>query len=380
MSKSKKQSTRKTAKSGTKSGTKKVAAKKSASGKSAARKSTARKSSAKKPKPAPKKVSGRPRVSSRTKSEPKVIGVIRGMETTFPDGLVHRINEQYGDKGVHAEFVELDAIRMDGDPRYAVILDRISHEVPFYRSYLKWASLKGTYVVNNPFWWSADDKFIDNVIAEGVGVAVPRTVILPHKEHLPNTDASTYRNVKFPIDWDAAFAYIGFPAFMKPHDGGGWRGVTKVHNPEELFAAYDESGTDCMMLQENIEFEDYFRCYGIGRDKVRIMRYNPLAESVDRYFDVPDTPVDPSLMKRMERDVLALCGALGYDMNTVEFAVRDGVPYAIDFMNPAPDADYHSVGLDNYEWVINTMMDFLVKTAKSSRRKKQFTANGALEG
>jgi len=312
-------------------------------------------------------------------SRPRLIGIIRGTETTFPDGLVHHINTEYGDKGIRAAFIELDAVRMDGYMEYDVILDRISHEVPFLRSFLKWAALRGAYVVNNPFWWSADDKFIDNVIAAGAGVVVPRTVILPNKEHTPNTSDMTYRNIRYPLDWDATFKYVGFPAFMKPHDGGGWRGVTKVRNAEEAFAAYDASGTDCMMLQEGIEFEDYFRCYGIGRSAVRIMRYNPDADSVARYFDVPETPVSVDLLDRMERDVLALCRALGYDMNTVEFAVRDGIPYAIDFMNPAPDADYHSVGQENYEWVVETMSDFLVARAREDRRAKQFTANGALE-
>lgn len=309
----------------------------------------------------------------------KKVGILRGMETTFPDGLIAHLNDTYGDDGIHAEFVQLDHVRMDGDPGYAVLLDRISHEVPFYRSYLKWAALKGTYVVNNPFWWSADDKFIDNVIAEAAGVAAPRSVILPHKHHPPNTDAKTYRNLSYPIDWEAVFDYVGFPAFLKPYDGGGWRGVTRAGNPDELFAAYDESGTDCMMLQEGIEYTDYFRCYGIGRADVRIMRYNPAAEHFARYFDVPEGPADPALLEKIERDVLALCNALGYDMNTVEFAVRDGIPYAIDFMNPAPDADYHSVGQDNYEWVVKTMGRFLVQKAREERPERPFTANGLLE-
>lgn len=318
-------------------------------------------------------------MAKKEKAGTRIIGVIRGMETTFPDGLVHHINDAYADKGVRAEFVQLDAVRMDGEMPYAVILDRISHEVPFFRSYLKWAALKGAYVVNNPFWWSADDKFIDNVIAEAVGVAVPRTVILPHKDRLPNTQETTYRNIRYPLDWEATYEYIGFPAFLKPHDGGGWRGVTKVRNPDELFAAYDASGTDCMMLQEGIEYDDYFRCYGIGRKHVRIMRYNPAAESIARYSDIPSTPVDPQLLERMEQGVLDLCKALGYDMNTVEFAVRDGIPYAIDFMNPAPDADYHSVGEENYRWVVDAMGKFLVKKARQPRRSKQFTAHGALD-
>ncbi len=302
------------------------------------------------------------------------------METTFPDGLIAHINETYGSAGVRAEFVEVGAVRMDGDPRYAVILDRISHEVPFYRSYLKWAALKGTYVVNNPFWWSADDKFIDNVIAESVGVAVPRSLILPHKNLPPNTTGASFRNLQYPLGWDEVFGYIGFPAFLKPHDGGGWRGVTKVDNPDELFAAYDASGTDCMMLQEGIEFEDYYRCYGVGQREVRIMRYNPAADNAaTRYSHIPWGEADPGLLEKIERDVLALCRALGYDLNTVEFAVRGGVPYAIDFMNPAPDADFWTVGQEAYEWVIRRMGAFLAEKALESRAPRPFTANGALE-
>lgn len=308
------------------------------------------------------------------------IGILRGMETTFPDGLVAHINDTYGHLGVRAEFIHLGGLRMDADPIYDVILDRISHEVPFYRSYLKWASLKGTFVVNNPFWWSADDKFIDNVIAEAADVAVPRSAILPHKQHPENTQETSFRNLRYPLNWQEIFDYIGFPAFIKPHDGGGWRGVTKVHNPEELFAAYDASGDDCMMIQEAIEFEDYYRCYGVGREYVHLMRYNPLAShSAARYAEISPEPADPALLAKIERDVLALCRALGYDLNTVEFAVRDGIPYAIDFMNPAPDADYWSVGRENYEWIIKTMGKFLVEKALEDRKPAPFTANGYLE-
>ena len=307
----------------------------------------------------------------------KKIGILRGMEDSFPEGLIHHINAEYPD--VVAEFVEVGAVAQDGFSTYDVILDRISHEVPFYRSYLKWASLKGTYVVNNPFWWSADDKFIDNVIAARVGVAVPKTVILPHKQHPPNTEGKSFRNLQSPLGWQEVFDYIGFPAFLKPHDGGGWRGVTKVHTPEELFRAYDESGTDCMMLQENVDFTEYYRCYGVGQKHVHIMKYNPTAAHHERYSAVPQEPIRPEMREKLERDVLALCRALGYDLNTVELAVRDGVPYAIDFMNPAPDGDYHSVTAPNYDWIVRTLGAFLVEKAREERRPQQFSANGALE-
>jgi glutathione synthase/RimK-type ligase-like ATP-grasp enzyme len=297
----------------------------------------------------------------------KKIGILRGMESSFPEALISYINTKYAGKNVEASFVSIDTLNMNDDCPYDVIIDRISHEVSFYRSFLKWASIKGSYIINNPFWWSADDKFIDNIIAENVGVAVPKTAILPHKEHPPNTRANSFRNLKYPIDWERTFSYIGFPAYLKPHDGGGWRGVSKVHTPEEFFHAYDQSGTDCMMLQEDIDFESYYRCYCIGRKDVHVMPYNPRAEHHLRYASVRDQVVPSQLKKQISKDVLALCTALGYDMNTVEFAVRDGIPYAIDFMNPAPDADYDSVGPENFEWIVKAMGKFAVAKALEKR-------------
>jgi hypothetical protein len=309
----------------------------------------------------------------------KKIGILRGMESSFPEALISHINDNYGKKGVEASFVSIDTIHMNDTCDYDVIIDRISHEVSFYRSFLKWASLNGTYVINNPFWWSADDKFIDNHIAELAGVAVPRTAILPHKDHPPNTKSNSFRNLKYPIDWERTFTYIGFPAYLKPHDGGGWRGVSKVRSPLEFFKAYDESGTDCMMLQEDIDFEGYYRCYCIGRKDVHVMPYNPKAEHHLRYASVRDEAIPPKLKKKITTDVLALCNALGYDMNTVEFAVRDGIPYAIDFMNPAPDADFNSVGKENFDWVVKSTAKFAVKKAlEKPQSYPTFTINGSL--
>ena len=317
---------------------------------------------------------------AKSRKAPKKIGILRGMETTFPDALVPFINTTYGEShNVEADFIKIDAVAMNDKRSYDVIIDRISHEVPFYRSFLKAEAIKGTYIINNPFWWSADDKFIDNLIAEQVGVAVPRSMILPHNQHPTNTQDSSYRNLNYPLNWEHVFEYIKFPCYLKPHDGGGWRGVSKCHTPEELFTAYNESGQDCMLLQENIDFTEYYRCYGIGREHVHIMKYNPVAPHHLRYKDVPEAPIAPKMLKKLKKDVLAICNALGYDMNTVELAVRDGIPYAIDFMNPAPDADYHSVGHDNFIWIVETMAAFAVKKALEPRKPMKFNINRALD-
>ncbi|MGH9869821.1 MAG: ATP-grasp domain-containing protein [Candidatus Polarisedimenticolia bacterium] len=295
----------------------------------------------------------------------RIVGILYGMERTFPPALAAEIDRRGGGK-VAAQLVSVGPVRQDRTAGYDVILDRISHEVPFYRSWLKAEAALGTQVVNNPFWWTVDDKFLDNIIAHRVGVAVPRTVILPHKQHPPNTSSDSFSNLAYPIDWDAVFAYLGFPIFLKPAHGGGWKDVYKVNTPEEFFAAYDRTHTLMMMAQEAIEFREYFRCYVLGRERVRIMPYDP-RQPFERRYVQDGAGTDPALLRRVERDAVALCRALGYDFNTVELAVRDGVPYAIDFMNPAPDCDSFSVGPASFEWVVSNAADLLIDRALHPR-------------
>ncbi|HVH87394.1 MAG TPA: hypothetical protein VM912_11765 [Terriglobales bacterium] len=291
------------------------------------------------------------------------IGIIFGMENTFPGAFVERVNS-LGHKDIHAEFVKIGGVQMADPSGYRVIVDRISHDIPFYRAYLKNAALSGTIVINNPFWWSADDKFFNYALAAKLGVAIPPTVILPHKQHPPGTTEQSMRNLIYPMNWDEVFQYVGFPAFLKPFNGGGWRDVYHVHTPEDFFHAYDQTRDLCMTLQRAVKFQEYFRCYVVGQEKVHIMQYDPRRPHRERY--VNDAPkVDPKLLERAERDALTLCRALGYDLNTVEFACEDGIPYAIDFMNPAPDADVNSVGRKNFDWIVNAVAELAISKALS---------------
>jgi len=294
----------------------------------------------------------------------KIIGVLFGMENSFPGALVEHINAR-NVEGIQAEFVDTGAVHLNRPPRYAVIVDRISHDIPFYRALLKHAALHGTVIINNPFWWSADDKFFNYTLAEKLGVAVPPTVILPHKNYPEGTTDRSMRNLEFPLDWDGVFNYVGEHGFLKPVDGGGWRDVYHVRNRDEFFRAYDQTGSLCMMYQKAVNFQEYFRCYVVGQKKVHIMPYEPRNPFHERYVQNPPQ-YDKKLLERVEQDALKLCQALGYNLNTVEFAVEDGIPYAIDFMNPAPDADQHSVGHANFEWIVREVADLALAKAKSA--------------
>lgn len=294
----------------------------------------------------------------------KKIGVLFGMENTFPWAFIDKVNSM-GLKDIKAEAVTVDMVEQGALSDYAVIIDRISHDVPFYRAYLKNAAISGTAVINNPFWWSADEKFFNNAVAVKVGVPVPKTVLLPSFERPTDTTDKSFRNLAFPLSWETIFEHIGFPAYMKPHSGGGWKSVYKLHNREELFKAYHETGQLVMMLQEEIQFEAYFRCYCIGRKYLKIMQYEPRNPHHLRY--VADFKVSDELMATIQDYILRLNNALGYDFNTVEFAIRDGIPYAIDFCNPAPDADVNSVGQENFDWVVEHSAKYAVECAQAHK-------------
>jgi len=295
-----------------------------------------------------------------------VVGLLFGMERTFPEALRERINALGVKQDVECEWCNIDICEMDAPKRYDVVLDRISQDVPFYRAVLKNMMLQGTHVINNPLWNSADEKFFSYAACAKAGVVVPRTALVPSKEMPPDTSANSFRNMRFPLGWDELFDYIGWPAFFKPHAGGGWKNVYKVHNPDEFFKAYDETGTLVMTLQQGIEFEEYYRCYVIGRKHVRIMPYDPRNPHHLRY--AADFAPDAKMKERLEKDCITICNTLGYEFNTVEFAVEKGVPYAIDFTNPAPDAERTSVGEENFEWVVQKAAEYLIELAKKKSK------------
>ena len=293
----------------------------------------------------------------------KKIGILHGKERSFPEAFVARVNSK-NVSGIVAEPVKIDKAMQGMPSGYAVIIDRISQDVPFYRTWLKNAAVTGTAVINNPFWWSADDKYFNNCLMTQVGVPVPKTAIIPSRDLPDDTSDESFSNLAYPLDWESIFKYVGFPAYMKPFAGGGWKHVYKLRNAEEFFQKHSETGQLVMLLQEEIVFEEYYRCYCIGGKHVRIMPYEPRNPHHLRY--VADFSPTPEKLQEMTDIVLRINKYLGYDFNTVELALRNGVPYAIDFCNPAPDADRASVGEENFEWVVETSANYAIEKALAS--------------
>jgi hypothetical protein len=299
----------------------------------------------------------------RTGKAPLKVGLLVGREWSFPPAFIEEVNRR--DDGVIADYVRIGGSMMDEAVDYRVIIDRISHEVPYYRSYLKNAALQGVKVVNDPFMWSADDKFFDASLATRLGVASPKTVVLPNHSYVPGiVHNESLRNLVFPIDWQRLVDAVGgFPVVLKDAYGGGWRDVYICHSMEELWYRYDESGLLTMVMQEFVKWDNYARCMVLGQEEVRIMKYKPGQHGAHHYFEEHD--FSDALYDRLYNDSLTLCRALNYDMNTVEYAIQGDIPYAIDFMNPAPDMDINSLGQSHFQWMVTHMADMAIRLAKS---------------
>jgi hypothetical protein len=289
------------------------------------------------------------------------VGLLCGREFSFPPAFIERVKTLGAKDGVTAEFVKLGGTRMDEPAKYRVIVDRISHEVEYYRGYLKHAVLQGSYVINNPFWWTADDKYFNYSVAAKLGIAIPKTVLLPQKGYPKDVDinAESLHNLEYPIDWDALLDYVGRPAILKPYSGGGWKHVYKVHTKEELWAAYDQTSPYCMTLQEFIDFTQYVRCFTFGKMDILPVHYDPK----ERRYIVEHKYLSAEIGERVVKDAQTINLALGYEMNTIEFAIQDGVPYAIDFLNPAPDFERDRITEFYFEQVVDKMARLVIDRA-----------------
>jgi hypothetical protein len=294
----------------------------------------------------------------------KKVGVIVGREWSFPPALIEEVNSRNAD--VVAEYAKLGGTKMNEPCAYAVLIDRISHEIPYYRTYLKNAMLQGAYCINNPFWWSADDKFFGASLITKMGLASPKTMALPMKDYPEGVVSESLRNLVYPLDWDAIVGYVGLPAILKDAWGGGWKNVYKVNSLDELIRAYDDTGTLCMILQEFIEFDHFVRCICVGQDNIMPIKYDPK----NRRYIVEHGHLTPELGERIVHDARRINNVMGYDMNSIEFAIKDGVPYAIDFMNPAPDMDINSITPHYFDWAVKAMADLAIEMAHNPKPQR----------
>lgn len=290
-----------------------------------------------------------------SQKKPVKIGLLIGAESDWPEALMTAVQES--GENAAAELVKIGSIMMDEAVNFDVIIDRMSHKVPFYRAYAKHAAMHGVYLINNPFIWDVDSKFLGTAVLAKLGLKSPRTVILPNKYIESETTPDTFRNLKYPMDWDAIIAYVGVPAIFKDIHSGGRQFASRVHNVDELIQRYDESNTRTTVLQEIVASTDNLHAFVIGQQDVMILHYSHANGTYLPGF----LATDEGLGQKLAESARRITQIYQYDVNMVEFVVKNENIYVINNTNPVPDIDRRMMSGEQFGWCIRKMAQWAIE-------------------
>lgn len=288
------------------------------------------------------------------------IGLMVGREWSFPPAFVEEVAQRDGDWEV--EYLKLGTPVPAGPQRYPLIVDRISHAVPFYRSYLKQATLSGVRVINDPFVEATTDRFVAAAIARSEGIATLRVMALPHREYAEGIiHEESLRNLDYPLDWQAVADHVGLPCLLKDANGhGDPRHICR--SVDEILDRYNQSGQRMLIVQQTIDWERYVRCFVIGRGETRTLDFDP----GERRYRLGQTPLQGEIAERISEDSRRLTRALGFDINVVDWAIRDGEAWAVELMDPTPDIDIYKLSSEHFEWVVGRIADLAIEMANET--------------
>ena len=287
----------------------------------------------------------------------KLVGFIIGREKEMPDTVMDILNTRYD--GIQAELVKMGGTFLDEPVPYNVIIDRMSHEIPYYHAYVKYAALSGCTIINNPFVWRNDTKFFGGALMRKMGIRTPRTAVLPNKDVDTDTVPDSFRNLSYPMNWQAIIDYIGSPAIFKDVRSGGRRFAHRVNNVEELIQRYDESGTRTMILQQVIESDHQYHCMVIAGEKTMLM---PYSLETGRYF-MGHGELDARLSDEMTAIALKIAHLYGYDINMTEFVLQGDEVYLINATNPSPLIGRDLMTEPQFDWICNEIADLAARRA-----------------
>ncbi len=267
------------------------------------------------------------------------------------------------------ERITIEPFGLRDRPRYHLVIDRLAYWYYHPREWLKKVSLMdGVYLLNSPFTFQSMEKHAAYCAMMRLGLKVPETVLVPYKNPVDNARyAYTAARYNQPFDLDATAERVGYPLFMKPYDGGAWRGVSRVSNPAELHAAYDQSGEMLMHLQKAIDYDVFARSLSIGAETM-VMRFQPdqpmhLRYAVDHDFLAPQAGAEVVTIGRLVNSFFR------WEFNSCETLVKDGEVYPIDYANACPDVALTSLHY-YFPWAIRALVKWCAFVLVTGRRAR----------
>ena len=272
------------------------------------------------------------------------IGLSLGADLCWPacyEEIVKRLklSMQLGEETVNfaVERITVEPFSLRQPCKYDIVLDRLTHWFTTSREWIKKAIIMdGLYVLNNPWALQSMEKQTSYAAMMHLGLNVPETWIVPPRDYEPGPDIGpTLQRYARLFDLGAIGEELQYPLFMKPYDGGGWVGVTKIDNKKQLLESYADSGTRLMHMQKAVDYDLFVRSLGIG-PQVEVMPYDPTKPLHDRY-QVGFNTVSADEWQLLVDQQLTINGFFGWEFNSCESLRANDVFYAIDFANACPD-------------------------------------------
>lgn len=305
-----------------------------------------------------------------------LIGLLLGTEEDWPvafEELLRRLGPVRGPDGSWHEFdcerITIEPFSLRDRPRYSLVIDRLAYWYYVPREWLKKVALMdNVYLLNSPFTFQAMEKHAAYCAMMRLGLKVPETVLVPYKNPVDNARyAYTAARYNRPFDLEEIAARIGYPLFMKPYDGGAWRGVSRISNPAELHAAYDASGEMLMHLQKAIDYDVFARSLSIGAETM-VMRFQPEQPMHQRYA------VDHEFLPAAAGEEVVTIGRLvnaffGWEFNSCETLVSGADVCPIDYANACPDVALTSLHY-YFPWAIRALLKWSVFALVTARRPR----------
>jgi len=267
---------------------------------------------------------------------------------------------------IKGENIFIHEIDITYETKYKVILDRRSHILKHAMGILMFYAYSGVYIINNPlsFYYFKSNKDCAFGMMHRLGINIPKTCILPpYITPLLSPDEFKYH---LEINWEKIVSYVGFPCYIKPAAGRGAINVNKALNLQELRDFYSQSGEEIMVVQQAIQspYEWQLRCLCIGR-KIIPMKYIFRTEDRSEYIFAEDF-LSPDTGQMVMNICKVINRAFGYEMNTIEFIIdEEGIPWAIDFNNPVPDARPRTLGEIFYRDYLESLYNHILYIAKN---------------
>jgi hypothetical protein len=305
-----------------------------------------------------------------------LIGLLLGTEDDWPrafEEIMRRLGPVTdGDGAKHSfdiERITIEPFSLRDRPRYDLVIDRLAYWYYHPREWLKKVALMdGVYLLNSPFTFQSMEKHAAYCAMIRLGLKVPETVLVPYKNPVDNARyVYTAARYNRPFDLDAVAEQIGYPLFMKPYDGGAWRGVSLIRSPAELHAAYDASGEMLMHLQKAVDYDDFARSLSIGAETM-VMRFRPeqpmhLRYEVSHEFLSAEAGAEVVTISKLVNSFFR------WEFNSCETLVRGGEVYPIDYANACPDVALTSLHY-YFPWAVKTLVKWCVFALATGRRPR----------